>query len=99
MTFHDIFPQIVKIHDLFETIQVSNSDTGLFRFIHDCGHPVSNAFSSYTFVRKSFKAGAKALVIQMHFQMRFHLKKQKYCYVFTSCPHGENEYDHENTYI
>ena len=21
------------------TIQVSNSDSGLFRFIHDCGHP------------------------------------------------------------
>ena len=33
------FPQIVKIHDLFMTIQVSDSDSGLFRFIHDCGHP------------------------------------------------------------
>ena len=22
------------------TIQVSDSDSGLFRFIHDCGHPV-----------------------------------------------------------
>ena len=32
-------PQIVKIHDLFMTIQVSNSDSGLFRFIHNCGHP------------------------------------------------------------
>ena len=34
-------PQIVKIHDLFMTIQVSKSDSGLFRFIHDCGHPGS----------------------------------------------------------
>ena len=50
-------------------------------------------------LRKSFKVRAKALVIQMHFQMRFHLKKQKYCYVFTSCPRGVKEYDHENTYI
>ena len=42
MTFHDSPPpppKIVKIHDLFMTIQVSDSDSGLFRFIHDCGHP------------------------------------------------------------
>ena len=37
------FPQIVKIHDLFMTIQVSNSDSGLFRFIHDHGHPVTSS--------------------------------------------------------
>ena len=34
-----LFPQIVKIHDLFMTIQISELDSGLFRFIHDCGHP------------------------------------------------------------
>ena len=34
-----IFPQIVQIHDLFMTIQVSDSDSRLFRFIHDCGNP------------------------------------------------------------
>ena len=34
-------PQIVKIHDLFMIIQVSDSDSRLFRFIHDCGHPES----------------------------------------------------------
>ena len=33
------FPKLVKIHDLVMTIQISNSDSGLFRFIHDCGNP------------------------------------------------------------
>ena len=37
--FSWLFPQIIEIHDLFMTIQVSDSDSGLFRFIHDCGHP------------------------------------------------------------
>ena len=42
MTFHDFPPiaQIVKIHDIFMTTQVSYSDSGLFRFIHNCGHSV-----------------------------------------------------------
>ena len=39
MSFHDFPPQIAEIHDLFMTIQVSDSDSGFFRFIHDCGHP------------------------------------------------------------
>ena len=39
MTFHDHCPNIVKIRDLFMTIQASDSDSGLFRFIHDCGNP------------------------------------------------------------
>ena len=33
------FPKIVKIHELFMTIQVSNSDSGLFKFIHVRGNP------------------------------------------------------------
>ena len=37
--FSRLFPQIVKIHDLFIRTQVSDSDSGLFRFIHHCGHP------------------------------------------------------------
>ena len=48
--FSRLFPKIVEIHDLFMTIQVSDSDSGLFRFIHDCGHPEDTVYretSSY----------------------------------------------------
>ena len=41
------FPQIVKIHDLFMTIQVSDSDSGLFRFVHDCGHPAKRSLRNF----------------------------------------------------
>ena len=39
--FSRLFLKTVKIHELFMTIQVSDSDSGLFRFIHDCGNPAS----------------------------------------------------------
>ena len=53
MTFHDFSPQIVKIHDLFMTIQVSDSDSGLFRFIHDCGHP-GDSIKSTTALKEAY---------------------------------------------
>ena len=46
-------PKIVKIHDLFMTIQVSDSDSGLFRFIHDCGHP-GDSIKSTTALKEAY---------------------------------------------
>ena len=43
--FSWLSPQIIKIHDLFMTIQVSDSNSGLFKFIHDCGNPAVFATS------------------------------------------------------
>ena len=45
---HDFSPKLLKLM----TIQVSDSDSGLFRFIHDCGHPVVT--SEPQFKRKYF---------------------------------------------
>ena len=40
VNFLDFSLKLLKFMTFCMTIQVSKSDSGLFRFIHDCGHPV-----------------------------------------------------------
>ena len=52
-------------HGFSITIQVPNSDSGLFRFMHDCGGPEVLTFLSFNTSRSTFFHQFKFLTIRL----------------------------------